>query len=373
MGDILETLAQRFDAYHGQVEGMASTIRELETRLSQTETRIARPGAFGGAALASPWRSQGAEGLKQFLRLGTKALNSGAGQDGGFAIAEELYPSIVDQMIPSNPMRQICRVVRASSSDYKLVIGRRGSTSGWIAEGAARTETNTPLMGEVAPTFGTVYAYPQGTEESFHAANFDLEQWLQLNVADELGTQENLAFTTGNGTNRPTGFLSGPTPVVTGDATRAFGTLQYTPSGAAADFAASNPSDALLAMLYSLAAPYRQGASWLMNSNTASRIRRFKNAQGDYLWQPSAALGQPESLMGYPVLVNEAMPDVAANAFPLAFGHFERGYLIADLMDLRITRDEITSPGLLKFHVRKRVGGRIADSNAIKLLRISTT
>jgi HK97 family phage major capsid protein len=184
---------------------------------------------------------------------------------------------------------------------------------------------------------------------------------------------EGLAFVSGNGTNRPTGFLAGPTPVTTADASRAFGTLQYIASGQAAALPTS--PDIFYDLVYSLRARYRANARFVTSKLVLSALRKYREGSGtgQYLWQPSLSMGQAETFLGYPITEAEDMPAVAANVFPIAFGDFREGYLIADRVGMRMTRDEITLPGFVQFYIRRRVGGRIRNSQAIKLLRISAT
>lgn len=169
---------------------------------------------------------------------------------------------------------------------------------------------------------------------------------------------------------KPTGFLTG-TPVSTADSSRAFGVLQYVASGQAAAMPTS--LDTLYDVVYALRARYRNNARWLTSKLVLASMRKYKDADNNYLWQPSLIVGQPSTFMGYAVNEAEDMPAVAANAFPVAFGDFREGYLIADRVGMRITRDEITTPGFVKFYVRKRVGGKIRNSEAIKLLKIATS
>ncbi len=157
--------------------------------------------------------------------------------------------------------------------------------------------------------------------------------------------------------------------MTTTDATRAFGTLQYIASGQAAAMPTS--PDTFFDLIYSLRARYRNNAQWLMAKAQLSALRKYKDTTNAYLWQPSLVNGQPDKFMGYPITEAEDMPAVAANNFPIAFGDFREGYLIVDLVGMRITRDEITTPGQVKFYIRKRVGGKLRNTQAIKLLKIA--
>jgi HK97 family phage major capsid protein len=214
-------------------------------------------------------------------------------------------------------------------------------------------------------------ARPQASEESLDDLFFNVEEWLTMSAAEAIAQGEGTAFVSGNGTKRPTGFLAGPTPLATADASRAFGTLQYIAGGQAAAMPTS--VDVFLDVVYSLRSRYRANARWVTSKLVLAAMRKYKDTTNQYLWQPSTQAGEPSSFLGYPVVEAEDMPAVAANAFPLAFGDFREGYLIADRVGMRMTRDEITTPGFVKFYIRKRVGGRLRNTQAIKLLKIATT
>jgi HK97 family phage major capsid protein len=202
-------------------------------------------------------------------------------------------------------------------------------------------------------------------------AAFDVEEWLSGEIAAEFAKAEGAAFVSGSGVNRPKGFLTS-TAAATGDATRAFGTLQYLASGAAGDFGA-NPQERLIDLVQSLRAPYRQGASFVMNAATLARIRKFKTSDGAFVWQPSLSAGQPATLLGYPVVEAEDMPDIAANALAIAFGNFRLGYLVTERSETQILRDPYSNKPFVHFYATKRVGGCVANSEAIKLMRFSAS
>lgn len=299
-----------------------------------------------------------------------KALQVNVGADGGFALPEELDRAIYSRLVDISPVRSVATVVTVGSSDYKKLVSRGGAASGWVGETAARPETNTPTLQEIAPTMGTIYANPAATQIMLEDVFFDAEAWLAQEVATSFAVAEGQAFISGNGTNRPTGFLTG-TPVVTADATRAAGVLQYTPSGQASALPTSG--DTYIDLVATLKAGHRQGAVWMMQKAVVSAIRKLKDTTNQYLWQPGLAAGNPDTFLGYPVVEAEDMPAVAANAFPIAFGNFRNGYLIVDRLGTTTLRDPFTNKPYVMFYTTKRVGGIVMDSEAIKLLRISTT
>lgn len=291
------------------------------------------------------------------------------GSAGGFALPEVIERTIERLSVDISPIRQIATVRQVGSTDYKELFDINGAGFEWLGETDARNQTNTPDLAEITPTFGMASAKPQASEESLDDLFFNVESWLIESAVEAMAQGEGAAFVSGNGTKKPTGFLAGPAPLTTGDASRAFGTLQYIASGQAAAMPAS--ADILYDLVYSIRARYRANARWVTNKLVLSALRKYKDGQNQYLWQPSLTAAQPDTFMGYGITEAEDMPVVAANAFPIAFGDFKQGYLIADRVGMRMTRDEITSPGFVKFYVRKRVGGKLRNTQAIKLLKIA--
>ena len=188
-------------------------------------------------------------------------------------------------------------------------------------------------------------------------------------TGNEVAVAEGAGFGNGDGTARPKGFLQRPTRTA-GDGERAFGTVPHVPSGAAGDFAA-NPQERLIDLVQSLRAPYRQGAVFVMNAATLARIRKFKTSDGGFVWQPGLAAGQPATLLGYPVIEAEDMPDIAGGALAIAFGNFRMGYVIADRGETAILRDPYTNKPFVSFYATKRVGGCVTNSEAIKVMRFA--
>ncbi len=296
---------------------------------------------------------------------------TGTGSAGGFALPEIIERTIARLSVDFSPIRQIATVRQVGSPDYKELFDVNGAAFEWVGETGTRSQTNTPDLAEVAPTFGMASAKPQATEESLDDLFFNVERWLIDSAAEAIAQGEGAAFVAGNGTNKPTGILAGPTPVTTADSSRAFGTLQYIASGQAAALPTS--ADVFLDLVYGVRARYRANARWLTSKAVLASMRKYKDTTNQYLWQPALTAAEPSTFMGFGIVEAEDMPAVAANAFPLAFGDFREGYLIADRVGMRITRDEITTPGFVKFYVRKRVGGKLRNTQAIKLLKIATT
>ena len=389
-----------FDAKLAKMDEHISGLTEMKSKLEKMETKLARPGNMGGGrqegesqesteyrhAFLDWMRSPGDNERQQKAAGAYKALEAKAkvesretrsaqvitstGAAGGFALPEIIERQIARLSVDISPIRQIATVRTVGGSDYKELFDIGGGAFEWVGEGDTRSQTNTPDLAEVAPTFGMASAKPQATEESLDDLFFNVEDWLISSAAEAIGAGEGAAFVSGNGTKKPTGFLGGPTPVTTADAARAFGTLQYIASGQAA--ALPTTPDIFYDLVYALRSRYRRNAVWVTNKLVLSALRKYKEATTNaYMWQPGLSAGQPDMFMGYPVVEAEDMPAVGAGAFSLAFGDFKEGYLIADRVGMRITRDEITAPGFVKFYVRKRVGGKLRNTQAIKLLKIA--
>ncbi|MFN3575533.1 MAG: phage major capsid protein [Tabrizicola sp.] len=375
--DLAATLQQKA-ALEQRLTAESSRIAELEKKLNRpplaangltvedAEHKAAlidfmRKGAVGGAEAAL----YAAERKAADVRVATPA-------SGGYALPKEIAAALNKQLLDISPIRGISRVVTVSTPDYHELVDLNGFGTEWLGETDTHNPTTTPDLADVAPTFGELSAYPKATRQAISDLMFDVEGWLIERGAEQMAKAEGIAFISGNGTNKPTGFLAGPAPVATADAGRAFGTLQYVPSGAAAALGA-NPYDQLKDMMYALKAGHRANAVWVMNSLTLAAHAKVKTTDGQYLLTPAVREGDPETLLGKRIVVAEDMPTIAANAFPIAFGDFRAGYLIADIPSWWILRDEITQPGYVKFPMSRRVGGKLLDTNAIKLLKIATT
>jgi HK97 family phage major capsid protein len=304
--------------------------------------------------------------------LESKALSIGVDADGGFAVPEELDQSIENLLKDISPIRRIANVVQIGTANYKKLVNLSGAASGWVAETAARTETATPTFAEVVPSLGELYANPAATQQMLDDAYFNVEEFLAEELAQEFGAQEGAAFVDGDGVNKPTGFLQA-TIATTDDSSRAFGTLQYRASGVDADFPAADPSDILVDLIYDLRPVYRAGAVFVMNTNLIAEIRKFKDLDGNYLWRPGLAEGVPATLLGYPVVETEDMPDKASDSLSIGFGNFRRGYTITDRTGTRILRDPYSNKPFVHFYATKRTGGGVVNSEAIKLLKFGLT
>ena len=367
--DALEASFEALEREEDEVARLREEMAQLKSRVDAQAVAGARPALSGARAPASPFvESYLRKGLESGIEL--KAMSSLTDAAGGYAVPEEIDSEIGRLLTSISPIRAIANVVKVGSAGYRKLVATGGTPSGWVSETAGRPETGTSAFAEVAPPFGELYANPAASQAMLDDAAFDVEAWLAGEIATEFARAEGSAFVAGNGVNRPKGFLAAPNSAQP-DSARPFGTLQYLATGSAGAFPATHPADKLIDLVQTLRPPYRQGAAFVMNSATASAIRKFKTSAGAFLWQPSTVAGQPDTLLGYPVVEAEDMPDVAADSLSIAFGNFRAGYLIAERTETQILRDPFTTKPFVHFYATRRVGGQVANSEAIKLLKFS--
>lgn len=366
-------IALRQDETTAAIAALRGDLAEVKGRIDKANRAALRPmigSMIGGEADASPEMQGFVDG---YLRMGRetelKSLSIGSAADGGFAVPRPIDAEIARRLVKISPVRSVANVVQTSTSGFRRLISIGGTASGWASEGGARIETNSPKLAEIVPPLGELYANPSATQQMLDDAAFDVGTWLASEIATEFARAEGAAFISGTGTNQPRGFLTG-TPTAQNDAVRPFGTLQFIASGNATAFDTA-PESKLIDLVFAMKAALRQGAVWMMNSATLAAVRKFKSADGSFLWQAGIVDGQPSRLLGYPVVEAEDMPDIGAGAFPIAFGNFKAGYLIAERTATTILRDPYTNKPYVQFYATRRVGGQVLDSDAIKLLRVS--
>ena len=357
-----------------------ASIDAQARRLDDITLKSARP-AFGGergtlrsaaalehkAAFEAYVRSGEAAGLRA---LEVKALVVGSNPDGGYLVPPEVETQIGEGLKAISPIRAIAGVRTISANVYKKPFMTAGPAVGWVGETDVRTQTTSPTLDELSFPAMELYAMPAASATLLEDAAVNIDQWLAQEVETVFAAQEGTAFVTGDGSNKPKGFLSYTT---VDNASWSWGNIGTVASGAAGAFPASNPSDVLVDLIYAVKAGYRQNASFVMNRKTQSAIRKFKDSTGNYLWQPPAVAGGRASLMTFPVYEAEDMPDVAANSLAIAFGDFARGYLIVDRAGVTVLRDPYSAKPYVLFYTTKRVGGGVQDFDAIKLMKFAAS
>lgn len=313
----------------GEVETLNEKLTELDNLKSDLEAELAAIKRPGGSPQQSKAATEHKTAFMQFMRKGDddglrdlerKALQVGSDEDGGYAVPEELDRSILTLLQDEVVMRQEASVITVGGSDYKKLVNVGGTASGWVGETDPRPATDASKLKLIEPFMGEIYGNPQATQKMLDDVFFNAEAWINSELATEFSEQEEIAFTIGDGTKKPKGFLAYASSLES-DKDRAFGTLQHIQSGSAAAVTA----DSIIQLVYTLRKTHRNGAKFMMNNNSLFKIRMLKDTEGNYLWRPGLELGQLSTLVGYGIAENEQMPDIAADAKAIAFGNFKRG------------------------------------------------
>lgn len=332
------------------------TIKELQIKAQRPNgTTVTEQAEIEHKNAFNAWARKGV-GEYELQDLEKKAITLVTGGDtsGGFLVPRLQESGIREDLRTLSPIRSRATVISTTADTYSFVRNARGMQTGWTSETAARPETATPTLVETKVPGGEIYANPPASQRALDDANFDLEAWMVQNIAEEMAIEENKQFLIGDGVDKPKGILT-----TTG--------LKTIKSGVAAGMPVN--SDYIFSMIYGLKAAYRTGATFMGNGATQATIRTVKDANGNYMWQPSLVLGTPATLGGYEFLEAEDMPDVAANAIPLVFGNLKQGYLIADRMGIRTMRDPYSHKPFVTFYTTKRVSGMVQDLNAFIVLQ----
>lgn len=286
------------------------------------------------------------------------ALQIGTDSEGGYLVPDEYERTLVEALEEENIFRQLAKVIQTSSGDRKIPVVATKGTASWIDEEGAFPESD-DSFGQVS-----IGAYKLGTmikvsEELLNDSVFDLEGYISREFARRIGAKEEEAFFTGNGSGKPLGILA-----ATGGAE----------TGVTAASATAVTADELMDLFYSLKSPYRRNAVWVLNDSTIKAVRKLKDGNGQYLWQPSLTAGTPDTILGRPVKTSAYMPAIASGAKTVAFGDFSY-YWIADRQGRSFKRlnELYAATGQVGFLASQRVDGRMILPEAVKVLVQKTT
>jgi len=389
-------LSEKLDRIESEITEAQKQKREMERKLAAATERLEIVESMNDrpkGTIQDKLRSEHKDVFMSWLRAGGKDSESeqkirdlsvkarehkdiviGTPASGGYAVPEEISRQVDALLLKQSDVINFVNFVQVGSSDYKELISIHGGNSGWVGETDTRSATGTPTLRERAPTFGELYSYPQVSEWALQDLFFDVERWLVDDIVD--GMRKNLddAVWKGNGSSKPTGMIN-QAPAATADHAsplRHASAYEYVPvvDGSPVGFG----PDSVINLVYKLNRAYRPGAAFAANTVTQSAMRKFKNADGDYLWQPSLQAGQPDRLLGYDVFTFEDMADpTTSNGFALGFGDWRRAYTLAYRRELAITAEGVTKPGYIRFYVRRRYGGIVTNNDCLKLLKIAAS
>jgi HK97 family phage major capsid protein len=368
-GEARSELEEKTDRINDELGRLSAAVDELAKKAN----RPGAPGAEGDEALQAEHKSAWLKWVRKGDDAGLadiehKAMNVGTPADGGYAVPIQQDRDIMRLLTDLSPMRQVCRVMTVGTEDYRKLVNLGGTASGWVGETDARPATAGPTLAQLKPSFGELYANPEVTQKALDDIFFNVEGELSQDISESFAVLEGKAFLSGTGTNQPVGLLTAKTSAEA-DSARAFGTVQHIATGVADNFPAKDPADILIDLIYSMKAGYRTGAQFMVNSMTLAAMRKWKDGDGNYIWQPAMQNGQPGSIFGYGYVTNEDMPSAGAGAIPVVFGNFQQAYVIFDRMGIRSLRDPYTNKPFVGFYTTKRVGSMIANTQAVKFLK----
>jgi HK97 family phage major capsid protein len=347
---------------NGELDRLSDEIGRVATALKRGSLQM----TAGSGPDSWAWRAEG-RAFRSFLRKGmerlepaeVKLLTVSNDTTGGYLAPSEYVREIIKGETEASPIRTVARV-RQTSNRSVQVPKRTGQFSAqWTGETESRSETTGLTYGlEELPTH-ELYALVDISSQDLEDAEFNLEEELALEFADQFAVAEGAAFVNGSGSKRPEGFLT-------------VAEVGSTNSGSAATVAdASGQANGLIDLYHALKTPYANNGTWLLNRTTLSSVRKLKDGQNNYVWQPGLANGVPNSILGAPYVETPDMPNEAANAFPIAFGDWRRAYLVVDRISLSVLRDPFTlaTTGTVRFIARRRVGGQVVLAEAVRKLK----
>jgi HK97 family phage major capsid protein len=387
--DEVEKLNKGIDALKDEMNKQLDEIQAKTNRLSlngaaETAIEAKNAKAFGNLIGKKDYSPENLAEYKADLdtylrRSEVKGTTMQVASDpsGGFWVTPDVTGRMVKKIYETSPMRQICNVVTIGTDALEGPIDNGEMDAQWIGEVPSRPQTTTAEVGVWRIPVNELYAYPWVTQKLLEDSMIDVEAWISMKAADKFGRKENAAFVAGSGSNQPMGLLTYDF-VTTDDSTRAWGNFQYVPTGVAGAFPASSASvsqaDPIITLMGELKSGYRPNANFLAARRALAAIRKLKDGQGNYIVDLRLRDSNlVESIFGTPVVDGEDMPNIAANSLSLLYGDFNEAYTIVDRLGMSAVRDNITRPGFVKYHMRKRVGGGAVNFEAVKALKFSAT
>ena len=374
-GEDLSPVAEVKTAVAGFMTDIQQRLKQQDEKMTMIErktTGLMRPHLAASAQAEAPHQEafdaylrSGDDDALRGLELEGKAMSTAVAAEGGYLVDPATSQSVQSVLASTASIRAVANVVQVEATSYDVLIDHTDIGHGWATETGGTAETGTPAIDRITIPLHELSALPKASQRLLDDSAFDIEGWLAGRIADKFARAEAAAFVSGDGVDKPKGFLTHPS--VDNDVW-AWGNLGYVPTGVDGGFGGA---EAIIDLVYAVGAQYRANGTFVMNSKTAGAVRKLKDNDGRFLWSDGLAAGEPARLLGYPVLIAEDMPDIADDATAIAFGDFGAGYTVAERPDLRVLRDPFSAKPHVLFYATKRVGGDVSDFAAIKLLKFA--
>ena len=309
------------------------------------------------------WLRRGDDTLmKQVIEK--KAMSVNSDPDGGYLVTPDTSGRVQKRIYESSPIRQLATVITISTDAIEGLIDIDEAGAEWVAETSAGSSNKTPQLGKYRIPVHEMATRPKVTQKLLEDASFDPQAWISAKVGDKFARTENTAFVLGDGNGKPKGYLTYATGVAKNTK---WGTIEQVNLGHASTLTA----DGLINLQFALKTQYRQNARWGFNRLTHAEVRKLKDTQGRYYWQPNYEMGLPPSLMGDPIAELNDMPDVASNALAVVYANWAEFYTIVDRVGISVLVDPYTAKPYTEFYTRKRVGGDVTNFEAGKIGKIA--
>jgi HK97 family phage major capsid protein len=346
-------------------ESVTSFKQDYAKRLEAIELRLNRPlsGGYDRAVAGGNLQAE-RKALGAFCKTGSdaefKSMETQIDPAGGYITLPAISDTMTRRLLDSSPIRRLARIQNITTGDaWQEPLDRDEIAAEWVGETEARPALDTPQLGLLNVPLNEIYTSQQVMQKLLDLSYVDIGVWLDGKIADKFARTEGEAFISGDGVGKPMGILS-YSIVSTVDSTSPACQLQFVATGRGTEVT----SDSLRSIYWSLRAPYRQAATWVMSSATASVIDRLRadGTSGEYLWRPATAASEPPTLLGRPVEIDENLPEIAGNSYTILFGDFRRGYLIVQREGLKLLRDPVHQQaecGVLRLPQGRRLARRL--------------
>ena len=351
-------VTQKLETLNASMDNYQKVIDDLNAKMAAT--------AAAGVGDMEPTNPEYVRDFKAHMRRGdvSAAMSVGTAADGGYLAPVEWDRTVTNKLKQISPIRANAQVITISTAGFSRVYNDGVIGSGWVGETAARPETATPGLTSLAFNTGEIYANPAISQTALDDVAIDLEQWLSDEVDGEFAIQENTAFLSGNGVNKPFGILT----YVTGAANAAKHPLGAI-TGTTVAGAAAVTTDEVIDLVYSLPSERSQNAKFYLNRTSLGKLRKLKDGQGNYIWQPSYVAGEPSTLQGQPVVEVPGMPNMTTGLVSILFGDMAATYLVVDRVGIRVLRDPYTNKPFVHFYTTKRVGGGVQNPEYMRFIK----
>lgn len=372
----VDKMANSIAAMSAEKDQQEAAAKAAQDRIDELEAKLNEPVTTGKSEAATEKlkaarelyiRKGDASEINALMAPHAKSMNLSNDQDGGVFYSVYQDPGIIDLVTETTPMRQVAKVVSISQSAYEVPRKTGVSSTAWRGELEAVSNTTTPTVALKRIETHEQYAQALATTKMLDDTAFDVEAWLNADIAEQQAESQNLTFVTGNGVDRPRGFLE-YTAVSSSPGTEE---IEYTATGAAGDWAGTTPYTKLIDCMYSMKNRYRAGARWMMARARVAEVMKFLDDNKNFIWSPGLAAGQPSTLLGHPITEGEDMPAKAANSLSVAFANFQQAYTIVDRRGVTVLRDPFSNRGYVTYFVTSRVGGDVTNHDAIKVLKFA--